>query len=661
MKSAAVSSPAAALLLLVACLITVALVILGEGSAKWAFDWPKAWTLPAASWIGGFMNWLTTDAAIGPLRFSDVTRFLAAMVDLPYRFVLALLSTGFAAGEGSGARMILPPVSWLAVTAVFVLLGYYAGGVRLALLEAACLGFVAVFGQWASAMLTLASILVAVPLGVAGGLALGILAYRYPWVDRALKPLLDLMQTIPVFAYLVPILILFGFGPTAAVMATLIYAMPPMTRITTLALQRVTPEIHDLGRMVGCNRRQMTWQVLVPSVKDALMVGVNQVIMLSLNMVIIASMIGAGGLGFDVLAALRRLDFGAGLEAGFAIVALAIALDRLSQAFARKKPDPPRKGGFVARNPYLTAVLALLAAGSLLSLLMPGMRDFPEAARLSTGPFWSDLMAWINVNYFDTLEAIKTAVLTGLLLPVKRFLLGLPWFGVVLLLAALGYRLGGWRLAVLAGGLALLIAATGQWEKAMITVYLCGVSVVLAMAIGLVIGVVVAERDLLWRGVQAVIDTLQTLPSFVYLMPAVMLFRVGDFTAMLAVIAYAIVPAIRYTVLGLQGVDPRIIEAGRAMGCTRWQILTRIRLKLALPEILLGLNQTIMFALSMLVITALVGTRDLGQEVYIALTKADPGRGLVAGLAVAFIAIIADRLIHAAARKERARLGLAGA
>ncbi|MFM8747207.1 MAG: ABC transporter permease [Aestuariivirga sp.] len=660
-KSAASSGPAAALLLLVAFLITVVFVILGEEAVKWAFDWPKAWTLPAASWIGGFMNWLTTDAAIGPLRFSDVTRLLAAVVDVPYRMVLALLSTGFAAGEGSGARMILPPVSWLAVTAVFVLLGYYAGGVRLALLEAACLGFVAVFGQWASAMLTLASILVAVPLGVAGGLALGILAYRFQWVDRALKPLLDLMQTIPVFAYLVPILILFGFGPTAAVVATLIYAMPPMTRITTLALQRVTPEIHDLGRMVGCNRQQMTWQVLVPSVKDALMVGVNQVIMLSLNMVIIASMIGAGGLGFDVLAALRRLDFGAGLEAGFAIVALAIALDRLSQAFARRKPGPPRQGGFVARNPYLTAVLALLAAGSLLSLLMPGMRDFPEAARLSTGPFWSDLMAWINVNYFDTLEAVKTTVLTGLLLPVKRFLLGLPWFGVVLLLAALGYRLGGWRLAVLAGGLALLIAASGQWEKAMITVYLCGVSVVLAMAIGLLAGVAVAERDLLWRGVQAVIDTLQTLPSFVYLMPAVMLFRVGDFTAMLAVIAYAIVPAIRYTVLGLQGVDPRIIEAGRAMGCTRWQILTRIRLKLALPEILLGLNQTIMFALSMLVITALVGTRDLGQEVYIALTKADPGRGLVAGLAVAFIAIIADRLIHAAARKERARLGLAGA
>jgi glycine betaine/proline transport system permease protein len=138
----------------------------------------------------------------------------------------------------------------------------------------------------------------------------------------------------------------------------------------------------------------------------------------------------------------------------------------------------------------------------------------------------------------------------------------------------------------------------------------------------------------------------------------VMLFRVGDFTALIAVVAYAVVASIRYTVLGLQGVDPRLIEAGRAMGCTDWQILTRIRLRLALPEILLGLNQTIMFALAMLVITALVGTRDLGQDVYIALTKANPGNGLVAGLAIAFIAIIADRLIHAAADAQRAKLGL---
>jgi glycine betaine/proline transport system permease protein len=219
--------------------------------------------------------------------------------------------------------------------------------------------------------------------------------------------------------------------------------------------------------------------------------------------------------------------------------------------------------------------------------------------------------------------------------------------------------LGGAKLAALVGILALFIAVTGQWEKATITVYLCGISVIFASLIGIPIGILAAERARLWKWVQVVIDTLQTLPSFVYLMPAVMLFRVGDFTALIAIVAYAVAPAIRYTVLGLQKVDPRLIEAGRAMGCTPWQLLTKIKLKLALPEIMLGLNQTIMFALSMLVITALVGTRDLGQEVYIALTKADTGRGIVAGLAVAFIAIIADRLISAGAARIRQRLGLA--
>lgn len=362
-----------------------------------------------------------------------------------------------------------------------------------------------------------------------------------------------------------------------------------------------------------------------------------------------------------MLAALRRLDFGAGLEAGLAIVALAVALDRLSQAFARLRPEPAPVGGIVARHPYLLSGLALILVAGLAGLALPALQRWPAAYELSTGSFWSRIVEWINVNFFDTIEAVKNAVLLNLLVPFKRFLGGLPWAGVVALLAYGGWRLGGWRLGLLVAALAGLIAATGQWEKAAITVYLCGISTVFAMLIGLPIGILSAERDAIWAPVRVIIDTLQTLPSFVYLMPAVMLFRVGDFTAMIAVVAYALVPAVRYTVLGLKGVDPRLVEAGRAMGCTQGQILWRIKLRLALPEILLGLNQTVMFALSMLVITALVGTRDLGQEVYIALTKADPGRGLVAGLAVAFIAIITDRLISASARAARARLGLEAA
>src|SRR6185369_6006290 len=144
---------------------------------------------------------------------------------------------------------------------------------------------------------------------------------------------------------------------------------------------------------------------------------------------------------------------------------------------------------------------------------------------------------------------------------------------------------------------------------------LVGISVIIAALIGIPIGVAAGLNTRLWRVVEAVIDTLQTLPSFVYLIPVVMLFRVGDFTAMIAIILYALAPAVRYTALGIREVNPALIEAGKAMGSTRRQLLTKVRLPLALPEILLGINQTIMLAISMLVITALVGTRDLGQEV----------------------------------------------
>jgi glycine betaine/proline transport system permease protein len=210
----------------------------------------------------------------------------------------------------------------------------------------------------------------------------------------------------------------------------------------------------------------------------------------------------------------------------------------------------------------------------------------------------------------------------------------------------------------LVAGLASFIAVTGNWEKAMISTYLIGISVAIASLIGMPIGIWAASNERVNRIVQVIIDTLQTLPAFVYLIPVVMLFRVGDFSAMIAVVAYSLVPVIRYTAHGIRQVPPTIIEAATAAGGTRWQIMRKVQLRLALPEILLGVNQTIMMGLSMLVITALVGTRDLGQEVYIALTKADTGRGLVAGFCVAFIAMISDRLISAWSARKKRELGL---
>ena len=624
----------------------------------WALKVPRALELPAAAWIGGFMRWLLEDASFGLFTFRELTRSIAWVLDWPLRLATALLASGFVQGQGQQAVQLVPPLSWLAVVGLVALLGWWARGPGLALLAGGCFLYLALFGQWASAMVTLASIVIAVPFGCALGLLLGIRGFRSARVERMLTPVLDLMQTVPVFAYLVPILFLFGFGPVAAMIATIVYALPPMVRVTMLALRAVPPETAEAGRMAGCTPRQLMWKVLVPSARPGLMVGVNQVIMLSLNMVIIASMIGAGGLGFDVLAALRRLDIGAGLEAGLAITVLAIALDRLSQGFAERAQAAGGGAGGHGRV-LLLAGAGLVLGTFVLGPFLPALARWPESLTVSTGGFWAGVVQWLNVNFFDQLEAFKTTLVIWLLVPVKRFFLAQPWPWVTLLVAVAGWRLGGWRQALRLALLPLFVAFVGQWENAMQTVYLCGVSVLIACLIGIPIGIACATRDRLWRVVQAVIDTLQTLPSFVYLIPVVMLFRVGDFSAMVAVVLYALAPAVRYTAHGLREIAPELIEAGTATGCTRRQLLWKIRLPLALPQILLGINQTIMLALSMLVITALVGTRDLGQEVYVALTKADVGRGIVAGLCVACIAITADRLIGAGARRLQMRLGLA--
>ena len=630
--------------------------------ARWLVKYPTAWRLPLKGEISSAMDWLVEEANFGLFTFRELTRGISWVIEIPYDFARSALIEGFERGLGSNAVEIAPSLSWVAVIVAVIAMGHYARNWRLAALVGGCFVYLVIFGQWDSAMVTLASVLIAVPIGAAGGLLLGIAAYRWPLFDRMLRPVLDLMQTVPVFAYLVPILFLFGFNAVAALVATIIYAMPPMVRMTTLALQTVPDEIREFGVMTGCSKRQLMWKVLVPSAAPGLMLGVNQVIMLTLNMVIIASMIGAGGLGYDVLTSLRRLDIGSALEAGVAIVVMAIALDRLSQAFAERarteQHDPASSAGWIRRHRWMSTVVAVAAVTTVVGFFIPAVQAYPEPMMITTGPFWADLVKYINVNFFDQFEAFKTFLLSYFLLPVKRFLGGVPWTWGVAVMTLVGWRFGGWRLALLAGGLSLFIAANGLWGKAMITVYLCGVSVVLASAIGIPLGVLSAENERANRIIGALIDTLQTLPSFVYLIPVVMLFRVGDFAAMIAVVLYALAPAVRYAAHGLRNIDPQMIEAGIVSGCTRWQLLHRIKLPLAMPEILLGLNQTIMLALSMLVITALVGTRGLGQEVYIALTKADSGRGIIAGLSVAFIAIIADRILSASARHARARLGL---
>jgi glycine betaine/proline transport system permease protein len=633
-----------------AALLFVLILHLARAEIPWAVNYPTHAVMPFAEWFGAAMAWLKAN-------ITWLTRPLAALLDVPLQFAFALLAKPFKLGYGPEA-IVLPSLSWVGVVAVAAIAGHAAGGIRLALLVGACFLYIALFGQWPSAMLTLALIVIAVPLCVITGLLLGILAWRSPRANAAIiTPTLDLMQTIPTFAYLIPMLILFGNSPVSAMLATGIFATPPMVRATVLALSRVPADIDDFGTMAGCTRRQKLWRVLIPSARPTLMVGVNQVIMLALNMVIISSMIGAGGLGYDVLLALRALKIGQAMEAGLAIVVLAVALDRLSQAAARQKPDAGLASGPLwQRNPHLFLALAVLAVTTLLALFVPAFAKVPPSITVSTAPAWKAAVDWVTVNFFDAIELFRVTLLLYVLNPIRAFCQGFPWLGAVLLIALAGYRLGGARLALLVALLTAFCAVTGLWEKTMATVYLTGISAVIAALIGIPIGVLASRSDRVQGFVTPVIDTLQTLPSFCFIIPVVMLFRVGDVTAMIATVAFAVVPAIRYTNHGLRQVPHHLREAAIMSGCTRWQMFRRVEMPVALPEIMLGINQTVLLALSMIIIAAMIGTRDLGQEVFIALAKADAGRGIVAGLAVAFIGIVADRLIGGTSAKARARL-----
>ena len=192
----------------------------------------------------------------------------------------------------------------------------------------------------------------------------------------------------------------------------------------------------------------------------------------------------------------------------------------------------------------------------------------------------------------------------------------------------------------------------------MMSVYLCGAAVLVCFVLGVGIGILAALDDRVSAFVRPINDTLQTIPLFVFLIPVLMVFLHGDFSAFLAIIMYAIVPAIRYTEHGIRNVPPEIVEAARSFGTKRVQRLIQVELPLALPEIMLGLNQVVVFALAMLIVSSLLGTHDLGQKIYEALTRAEIGKGLVAGLGIALLAMIADRVIQAWATRRKRELGL---
>ncbi|WP_315923296.1 ABC transporter permease [Mesorhizobium sp. SP-1A] len=618
----------------------------------WLVKVPKAWAIPFVDWTNTLFDHLRDDAIFGLFSVRDATRWAADLIDWPLALVEGALVAGF-------PSLGLPALPWIMTAGLCGVLGWSLRDWRLGALSAGCVAYMAVFGKWELSMITLSVVLVAAPIAAIIGLLIGILAVKKPWFEAVAVPVLNVLQSLPHFSYLIPIAVFIGVGHKAGTIATVIFAIPPMARLTILGLRGVTEEIREAGRMAGCTRFQMLWMVEIPAARQALLVGINQVIMQCLAMVVIASFVGARGLGHDLLFRLQSLKIGQALESGVAIVLMAITLDQLSRAAAEKQPSHVAENApWFARFPFLSAAAAVIGVSLLLTWATPYAYAWPEQLTLSTAPLWDGLVDWITRYFFDPLQYFRDAMLLYVLIPVRGLFQQIPWVAMVALVASAGWLLGGLRLALIVSGFVLFIAFAGFWDRSLITAYMVAVAVALCVMIGLPVGIWASQTDRRAELAKLWCDTFQTFPSFIYLIPVIMLFKVGDVAAIAAIIIYAMIPVIRYTVFGLRNVPQQIVEAGVMSGCTKRQILWNIRMPLAFPEIMLGINQTIMFALFMVIIAAFIGTKDIGQEIFRALTFNDAGKGLVLGLCVAFMGLTADKLITAWATRQKKKLGL---
>jgi glycine betaine/proline transport system permease protein len=649
MSAAAAASPiggrAALPLPLAFALFAIASIIIAK-LAPPLDKFPAEWIIPLRAWVTDFFAWFAALA-------KPFTRAISFVLAQPLAFVEALLYRGVLAWKW-------PPLPWIAIVVGACLIGHWAGGRRTALFTGACAFYLAIFGLWPDAMQTLAIVLVTVPLAAAAGLSLGIWATRNPRIEKILNAVFDILQAMPHMAYLGPVVILFGFGQVPALLATFGFAVPPMARCTILGLRTVQSDILEAGRMSGCTPRQLLWKVELPAAQQTLLLGLNQVVMQTLAMAVIASLVGASGLGQKLLFSLQQLQIGKAVEQGVAITLIAMALDRLTQAFMRRAPqriDPETP--WLARHWRLAAFLAFTAIAIIAAKFIPALAVLPKDLTLSYGGPINDAVRWVSKNIFAYVKPVRDWITIWMLLPMRDFYLWLPWPTVIGVLALAGWHLGGWRLAALPAALFGIMLVSGFWTPLMLTIYLVTGCTILCILIGVPIGIWAAKNPRVERIANAACDLFQTFPSFIYLIPVIMLFQTSDLSNVIAMLFYATVPAIRYTLLGLKRVPANVSEAATANGATPAQRLWKVELPIAFPEILLGINQTIMMALAMVAITALIGSRDLGQEIYKALPGADTGRGLLAGLGIAFIGITADRLIGALAMRQKKALGLA--
>ena len=638
------SGPGLATMLLVAAVLLAA----AKFALPEAFLRPPGWLVwPFADWINAAFSFARDD-----LGLIHVTRAFADAIEW-------LLDVSANLLYGKNRWPHLGPIPWSVVALTAAFAGYALQGWRLALLSGGTFVWIAVTGQWRLATETLSVIVIATPIAVLLGLVTGIAAARSRRVEAFINPVLNIAQSLPHFAYMIPVVVFIGVGPKAGAIVTIIFAVPPMIRMTVLGLRKVPSEVIESGKMSGATRWQMLRHVQVPTARTEILVGVNQVIMQCLAMVVLASFIGMPGLGQRLLQLLQALRIGQAIEIGITIVLLAVMLDRCSRAWALRQPKHFDKGvSWAARNWLLLAWAALTVGFYLIAQVVPLLDQIASREALSLARPFDAAMGWLIDLLNPITQWLRWFLITWVLIPLRDAYLWLPFTAVLAGVAAAGWSVGGRRSALICLAFFGFIAMSGWWDRAMITVYMVSVAVFLATLIGFPLGIWGARSESRSARVLLICDSLQTFPSFIYLIPVVMLFGVNDVAVVGAILLFAAVPLVRYTIEGLRGVPAELIEAADMSGSTRRQVLWHVRFPMALPTIVVGINQSVMFSLFMAIIAAFIGTQDLGQEMQRALSATDVGKGLVLGFAVAFMGLTVDHVLMRWAAKRKAALGL---
>ena len=557
------------------------------------------------------------------------------------------------------AGSTIPLLGWLGVLALIGFIVYVTSNLRTSILAMVLVFGTGALGMWTDSMDALALTIASVLLSLAIGIPLGVWGGLSDFGLKLMTPILDLAQILPTLVYLAPLALFFLIGPASATIATMVYCIPIAIRITAFGIRGVPKSPVEASVSMGTTKRQLLTKVQLPMASRTLILGVNQTMLAAMSFAVIATLIGAPGLGKPVINALTIRDVGKGFVAGFAVVFLAIMLDRSTSAIVHKRDSfvPPSEKAIKRRR------LGKIIAGVFTVVAIVLSRQFKWAAFFPTEISISKLVGnaadsftnWTVTNLGFLTEGLNQAVTVIVLNPLEKILTGSPWFVTTAAIVAISLVLGGIRSAILTLVLLLGIVATGIWYATMITFTQTIVATLLTMMVGVVLGVWIGRNDRANQIMRPFLDAAQVLPAFVYLVPMLGFFGASRFTGIATGIVYSIPIVVKIVGQGIRDVPKTIIEAATSAGSTTWQLITKVQLPAAKNSLLLATNQGLIFVLAVVVIGGFVGSGGLGYLVLLGNSKPEmQGKGLVAGLAILLLGVMIDRIAQYTVRRNSA-------